>query len=399
MSTTLIKLPVFTFKRIESPLEREGKRMYIASVQAKHLPPELDNWRKINPRDPSLTSGVAKNIAKSLEESPRSFFFKNRGITLLAAAARYDGESKSLHIELSDPKHHGMLDGGHSFRVIREALESIDDADRADLEDAYVRLEVLEGFTDASEIVDIVEARNTSTQVKDQSLEELKGHFEAVKKALEGQTYANRIAYREIELADDGSKKDIDIKEVLSYLVCFDVEAFDGKKHPIMAYNSKSAVLDHFSKKENRERLIAYLPLLPQILALKDVIYKEMPETYNKATDGKFGKLSGVMEISGKKRRSPIELPFTGESSTYVIPSSFVYPVLASMRNLVQLSEGKVSWKRDPIAFFETVKDELVQRVVEQAKEIRNPTKLGRDNATWGRCYDYAALEVLKLKI
>ena len=94
MKTTLIKLPIVSFRRIENPFEQEGKRMYVAVVQAKNLPIELDEWRKINPRDPSVTSGVAKKIARSFEDSPKAFFFKNRGITLLAERTTFDGENK-----------------------------------------------------------------------------------------------------------------------------------------------------------------------------------------------------------------------------------------------------------------------------------------------------------------
>lgn len=396
MTTTLIRVPIVSFRRIENPFEREGKRMYIAVLQAKNLPSELDQWKEINPRQALTTSGVAVKIRKSLQDAPRSFFFKNRGVTLLVDRVSFDNELNELSLEFSDQTCHGMLDGGHSYQVIRETLE---DSEDADLEDAYLKLEILEGFSDPGEVVDIVEARNTSTQVKDQSIEELKKHFEAIKQVLKNESYADRIAYKEIELAEDESRKDIDIKEILSYLICFDIEAFgDGKRHPIMAYNSKGAVLKHF--KENRDRLEKYLPLLPQILQLRDTIYDEMPKTYNDATEGgRFGKLTGVIELHSKKRRSPVELVFLQKESSYAIPSAFVYPILASLRNLVICENGVCSWKKKPVDAFETMKEELVLRVGEQAKEFRNPNKLGKDNATWGRCYDYVALEVaLNLK-
>jgi hypothetical protein len=86
---------------------------------------------------------------------------------------------------------------------------------------AFVKLELIERVED-SEIVSIVEARNTSSQVKDQSIAELNNLFEEIKKVLESKSYSNRIAYKEFELLEDGSEKDIDIKEILSYLICFD---------------------------------------------------------------------------------------------------------------------------------------------------------------------------------
>lgn len=389
-------MPIVSYRRIENPFEQEGKRMYVAVIQAKNLPRELDDWRKINPRDPSVTSVVAKKIRSSFEESPKEFFFKNRGITLLVEKASFENDTKELSIEFANEGIHGMLDGGHTYKIIQTVIDSLDDAEKDELNDAHVRLEILEGFSDTEDVVSIVEARNTSTQVKDQSLEELKGHFESIKNVLSNESYANRIAYKEIEFADDGSKKDIDIKEILSYLMCFDTEAFDGKNHPIVAYSGKGSVLNHV--KQNQERLKKFLPLLPQILRMRDVIYAEMPEAYNDA-GGKFGNLTGVIELSKKKNAEPIELPFISKESTYSIPAAFIYPILASLRNLVDCKNDKCSWKRDPEKFFEDMKVELIQRVVDQAKEFRNPNKLGKSKDTWRSCYDCIALEVLKLKL
>lgn len=61
-------------------------------------------------------------------------------------------------------------------------------------------------------------ARNTSTQVKEQSLANLSQHFDAIKDILKNEPYANRIAYKETEFSEDGSRKDIDIKEIYHIL-------------------------------------------------------------------------------------------------------------------------------------------------------------------------------------
>lgn len=390
-------MPIVSYRRIENPFEQEGKRMYVAVIQAKNLVKDLDDWRKINPRDPSTVSGVAKKITKSFEDAPKSFFFKNRGITLLVERASFDNDSKELSLEFSDESIHGMLDGGHTYKIITKTIDSLDESEKKDFDDAHVRLEILEGFSDPEDVVDIVEARNTSTQVKDQSIEDLLGHFDAIKEILKDEKYADRIAYKEIELTEDGSRKDIDIKEILSYLICFDTDAFDGKKHPITAYSGKGAVLSHV--KQNRDRLEKYLPLLPQILRLKDEIYKEMPETYNSVAEGKFGLLTGVVALRNKKKANPVELTFINSESYYSIPDAFIYPVLASFRNLVSVENGKCSWKRDPIKFFSEVKADLVQRIVDQAKTFNNPNKLGKHKDTWRSCFDSVAMEVLKLNI
>jgi hypothetical protein len=143
-----------------------------------------------------------------------------------------------------------------------------------------------------------------------------------------------------------------------------------------------------------------YLPLLPQILKLRDEIYKEMPETYNSVAEGKFGLLTGVVALRNKKKVNPVELSFIDSESLYSIPDGFIYPVLASFRNLVNIQDDKCSWKRDPSKFFiDVIKDDLVQRIVDQAKTFSNPNKLGKHKDTWRSCYDSVAMEVLKLKI
>lgn len=391
MSTTLIKLPVVSFRKIASPYDGDGRSAYVAVVSVKEIPGDLDQWRSLNPRDPNPNSGVAKKITQTLRDAPQLFFFRNRGITLMVDHVEFDQKLNSIMVELADQKLNGLLDGGHTYRVIRDFVENLSEEELKDF-DAFVKVEFLEGFNTLDDAVSIVEARNTSTQVKEQSLEELRQQYEDIKQVLQGRNYADRIAYKEVELADDGSRKDIDIKDILSYLMCLDVEDFNGNKHPIVAYSSRGAVVDHFKK--NRDRMKKYIPLLPAILELHDRIYFDMPEIYNKNKEGKFGHLTGVTVV--KNKNGTTELPFIGEESSYRIPSGFIYPILASLRNLVRCDMDKCSWKTDPIKFFNELKNDLVARVGEQALEFRNPNKLGKDNATWGRCYDLVELETLK---
>lgn len=393
MKTTLIKLPVISFRRVASPYDETGAKMYIAVVNVKDIPEDLEDWRKLNPRDPKTTSGVARKIFDTLKDSPETFFFRNRGITLVVEKTVFDNQNNVVGLEMVDDSRNGLLDGGHTFRMIRKFTENLSSEELRDF-DAYVRLEILEGIVDRETVVNIVESRNTSTQVKEQSLEELLGHYEAIKKVLSGKTYANRIAYKEYELSDEGSAKDIDVKEILSYLVCFDVEGFGRDEHPIKAYSTKSSVVDHF--KNNKDRMLKYVPLLPVILELRDVIYSEIPEAYNKQ-NGKFGRLTGVVSTEGSNRRmSHTSLLFIEKESVYRIPSGFIYPILAAFRNLVRVKEKSCEWKTDPIKLFYELKKELSKRVCEQALEFRNPNKLGKDKATWRACYDAIELEVLR---
>lgn len=393
MSSQLFKLPVVSFRKIASPYDKEGAKVYVAVLNVKDIPEEFEGWRKkLNPRDPKTTSGVAKKIFATLEDDPDSFFFRNRGITLIVEKTSFDNKRNILEVEMVDGKfRNGLLDGGHTFRVIREFVGNLSEEELKDL-NAYVKLEILEGITDPDAIVDIVESRNTSTQVKEQSLEELRGHYEAIKEVLRGKPYADRIAYKEFELSDEGSARDIDVKEILSYLTCLDVEEFGRENHPIKAYSNRTSVIDHFKK--HKDRIGKYIPLLPMILELHDVIYLELPEAYN-GRGGKFGRLTGVTEVSNRRMEKTL-LPFLGKKSSYRIPSGFIYPILSGFRNLIECTKDKCTWKTDPIKLFEDLKDELANRIGEQALEFRNPNKLGKDKATWRACYDSVELALLR---
>ncbi|MFH1207144.1 MAG: AIPR family protein [Patescibacteria group bacterium] len=390
-TSTLLKLPVISFRRITNPSDSDGKACYIAVVNVKDVPESLEDWRGLNPRDPNINSGVAHKIMKTLQDNPASFFFRNRGITIMAVDTRFDNKTNLLEMEMVDKQKHGLLDGGHTFRVIREFVENLPKSELTDFE-AFVKIEIIVGITDLEEAVSIVEALNTSTQVREQSLLELSGSFESIKKVLADKPYANRIAYKEYELLEDGSKKDIDIKELLSYLICFDIGSYDQSTHPIGAYSTKTAVVTHF--KDHEKEMKKLIPLLPKILELRDAIYCGLPEAYN-AQGGKFGHLTGVIEVTNR-RMGKTPLVFVGGDSNYRIPSGFIYPVLAAFRNLVACNSENCSWKTDPIRFFQELKESLAVLVGTQAKELRNPNKLGKDAGTWTQCYQAVRIAVLE---
>lgn len=396
MATT-INLKVTDIKRIRTPYdgtdpEAEGVystagRTYVAAVRLQDVPQELSEWRRINVRDPQMTSGVAKGIVNSLRDNPEAFFFKNRGITVIASDIKLKDKSldSSVDVIFENPETNGLLDGSHTYTAIRDYIEDLraEDPAKVSLVDGHIKFEIIVGLKNKEDIVSVVEARNTSTQVKEESLQELAHHFDTIKKVLRGKPYSDRIAYKEIELAEDGSKKDIDIKELLSYVICFDAEryAFDSKDQPVSAYASKAAIVKYFKDDSNRERLEKYIPLLPDILELHDRIYADLPQTYND-TGGAFGKLTGVSES-----KKAFKLAFSGEEVTKQIPSAFVYPILAAFRALVKVGDRGAEWLDDPFKVWEAQKNKLAESVGEEAKKLQNPNKMGKQKSLWEQCY------------
>ena len=96
---------------------------------------------------------------------------------------------------------------------------------------------------------------------------------------------------------------------------------------------------------------------------------------------------------------SHVELPFLSSESSYRIPNGFIYPILAAFRTLVSVDNERCSWKSDPVKFFHDVKMELAKTIGLRAQDLRNPNKLGKDEATWIMCYSVVDNAVLRRQL
>jgi hypothetical protein len=383
--------PVVSFRNIETPFQKLGYRNYIAVVDVRQLP-DFNGWRKINVRDPKLTGSVPKAIRSSVKEYPELFVFLNRGMVLSVESVSFNNQREELTVTLHDTELHGLLDGGHTYNILLEERETLQ-------EPQYVKLELLEGFKQ-EEIPVLVDARNTSNQVRDQSLMNLQGEFEKLKKAVIGETYAQLIAYKEHEVLDDGGTKPIDVREVIAILTCFDRANFDARIHPINAYRSKAACLQHFqANKADYDKIYS---LTSDILELYDHIQLLLPDLYNKVRSksgevagGKFGKLTGVTTYDGKRKA---QLLFINEESKYGVPSGFVYPVLGAFRALLEERSGRYVWGKgvDPIQLLKgQLGETLADTIGNFALDARNPSKTGKSPLVWQACYQAAQVAYL----
>lgn len=330
------------------------------------------------------------------------FFFMNRGLVIAAEQATFDTEAGVVTVTFSDPKRHGLLDGGHTYTVIRSYTSQTDRSELALDQQAFVRVELLEGF-DIEQAVDIVDARNTSNQVKDQSLDELKQRFEGIKQAVAGELYEDLIAYKEYEVyqgTDESDKKPkpIDIREIVALLTVLNRDLFGDNQHPVIAYSQKAQCLNRFRNNDNRKSYEMLYPLLPQILRLWDVIDKNMRAWHESLRDrqgqgSRFGKITGVQ--AGK----PSRLMFIGGTSDDTVPTAFKYPILAALRALLEADNGAYIWGKQinpEKALMGGLGEQLTDVVINNALEIRNPTKQGKTAAVWDQCYSKAQIWYLK---
>ncbi|MBI4336527.1 MAG: AIPR family protein [Chloroflexi bacterium] len=398
-ASPMLQVPVASFRRIVSPHDNSDRRTYLAVVNVFDIP-DLSSWRRINVRDARETGRVPREIRQSLENSPDMFFYRNRGLLLSVASAALNTETNRVDLQLSDPDRHGLGDGGHTYTVIRSYCDGKDRSALQPTQQAHVRVEILEGFT-TEELRDIVEARNTSNQVRDQSLAELAHEFDKLKLSLAGQPYAELVAYKEYEIyegADGPRPKPIDVRDIVALLSVFDRDHYGEASHPVFAYSQKATALKHFRTYPASYEKI--LPLAKDILCLWDTIHLHLPEWYKtaKAAQGqgaKFGRITGI-------DRGNVQLYFLSQAvtgDTAIIPDALKYPILAALRALLEEDAGRWIWGKgiDPFEALESgLGPQLADVVLSNYLEMRSPNRLGKASAVWDQCYNKAQIWYLK---
>jgi hypothetical protein len=382
MKATTFHIPVFSLRRIETPYERPlGYRNYVAVIDVRCLP-DLSDWREINVRDAKLRGRVPGAIRRAFSDKADEFLFMNRGLVI--AAERVDfkesGAEKRIDVTMRDPAIHGLLDGGHTYRVVGDSAKGL----AAHEVPRYVRVEFITGF-DRDTISDVVEARNTSTQVRDESLANLRQEFEPLKDVLRSEkAYFDLISWSEYEELETGKAKPIDVRDIISHLITFDTGAFNSTNQPLIAYKDKRACLRHFKNHEGRLRKL--YPMLPDILRLWDDIHDNWSAWYNEGREeeagirGRFGKLTGIIG-------SPEQLHFKNVESPYRMPEAYKYPILSALRAAVKVQGRGAKWSTNPFSLLQATGPQLTTVVGNAIRSTNNPNKVGKDIGTWSSCY------------
>jgi hypothetical protein len=383
----------------------EGAKVGDCFVEVTALPDKLDDFMAVNPRVPSRTKNdvlsgpVVKGILETLTEYPDDMAIKNQGIYLLVEEAEFSrspGGAGKLRVTLSDPARHGIVNGGHTYAAIRDAIEDADDVTRASLARAHVRLHLLQGI-DEAKVAEIAEGLNRSKQVDDPSLANLQGHFDKIREVLRGKPGAEVIAYHQ------GGPGDIYITEILVLLELFNCERFDRKRHPHYLLNrSKSALEFYQSDLDKRPSPTDLLvPKLPEILALSDLLRKQTPAAARRI-GFEFGRMKiGKKARAGSQTNRKVPLPFLGEQMAHHVPNGWLYPMLAAFRANVDwdLHRRHFEWKVPLRELVPEVIDDLVRVCVTEHRDNNHqPDKVGKRESTYGQCYDKVQLQLLETR-
>jgi len=400
---TILSIPVSAenFRRVVDPINK-GKSVCHAYVQIRHLPSGIS--MSPNPRAHDVDNQISRTIFKSLTvDNTKLFHLLNRGITISAGEVEYDNKKEILRVRMTDEFAHGDIDGGNTYSAIERARrERGHEVPPPAFMDAYVKLEILTGVE--LDIVELAEARNTSSQVKAYALANLAGKFTWIKDELVGQPFAKNISYTE------GEDKEISVVDIICLMTLFHPK-YDGAQHPIKAYTSKKSCLDDFQSEydeKNQPSPDGYYKLrsvLVQILKLSDHVHAKCKDHY-KAIGGitqirkeepdngkKAARPGGLRELGGAK-----ELHFIGGEVSYSWPAGYLYPMLGALRAILDTSGRKAKWLvDDPCDFFTRHGKRLVEITLDRSSELgRNPNAVGKSKGHWQQLYDIIRLKMLE---
>ncbi len=373
-------IPIRFVRRIPDPVSPHSER-HILLCAISDLPKDLPT--DPNPRNPRIDRPIWREIKKHLlneEGEPNTFHLKNKGITLIAKSVNKIDDDK---IELAFERGQGIVDGGHTYKLLIDNLGEIEDKNSVSNDDTskisqFIKLEVLTGI--APDLwPEIARGLNTAIQVQEMSLMELQEEFAWIKDELQDQPYKGRIAYRE------GDDAPYDARDIIVLLDLFNVFEFpnEGAEHPVRAYTSKAQVLASYKAKQKQqyERL---RPILKDILTLHDIIAYDGRAKQN-AAGGKGGRLAFIED----RKRGQFEFVFTGKQSKYRLFDGALFPMLAAFRWMVTINPttGLAEWRGG----FAAVKDlwnktgsELMRATQGTSDELgRKPYAIGRSRNHW----------------
>jgi hypothetical protein len=344
---------------------------------------------EVNPRSHEQLSGrVPKAIEGSVASNPTDFHLLNRGVLVLAQSCVYDNHTKMLEVAISSPQDGGLADGATTDRVLSAMLDPTtlknqkmtEEEMLKCLESAFVHVEIISGDF-GSKLVSMAGARNTSNQVKEFALDNLDHKFDWLKDVIEESALAGRVRYRE------NDPQPVDIRTVLAILTMFHPKWDQDQKEPVVAYSGKGGILSYFKDDEWLPGYMSLKAVVVEILELHEYIHGQFKNQYasfnqeTKNSGAKFGKRREITYKPGK----PQILPLTDTEVTYVVPDGWLYPVVASMRMLLEFPKGKPArWVTSPFEYFDNYGYELVGDVVEQSAAYGfNPQTVGKSRPVW----------------
>jgi len=395
----VLKFKVSSFRKIPNPyiysdnLGEKKPEMYVIICDVKDIPDNIP--MNTNPRMQNEKTKVAKTIQASLvNHTERNFYLLNRGLLLSAKSVSYNNETNIVSVLFDDTSIHGDVDGGHTYEIIKENCLQLEPGEQ------YVKIEILTGIEDMFE--QLAAARNTSVQVKDQSIAELEKRFELIKNAFSSERFYNDISYKENDV------KRIDVTDILAILNLFNIEKYPTDKLsplPINSYSAKKTCVDSYINEsksnesdQTKNPYYKMKKIMPTIAQLYDKLELKMADYYKADSIGvkKYGAITGVCMVkSGKKK---FKSKFYENDMEYSTPNGFIYPILGAFRALIVENDGFYEWITNPLDVLDKTGPSLVNSTITMSRDLgNNPNSTGKNSNLWQTLFMQIKMTTMKV--
>lgn len=375
-----LKFKIEALRTLASPYRKGSKdentfeTIYYLLVDMKELPSNIP--LDVNPREPKMTTNVARSLLAAVVEPETDFYINNRGIVIAAKTLTFNTTDSEVTIDIgnqddeNDKFLYGILDGGHTYTAIMQKRDEIPDNICK-----YVRVEVI---TNVQNITRLSDARNTSVQVSDMALFNLDDKFDDIKTAITGQVYADMIAYK------DNENKPIHISELLRLMYAFDIDKYpDDNIAPVQSYSGKAQVFKRYKQAFETPFYKSLTQQIPLLVELYDTIELDLPEKYKEykkfqgVSNPRFGSVRGIESLD-----NPTKTAFLKKDTKYSVSSGYIYPIFGAFRSLLRFNkeDATVSWLFNPIDIWNEVGTSIVQNTFET---YTNPQLAGKDKQLW----------------
>lgn len=354
-------------------------RIVHALVNVASLPHDIP--LEPDPRTPKPKGPVIKRIDRSLRQNDGRFHLLNRGICISAKSFELDTRKSSLVLEIPDEESYGIIDGGHTYQAIKDAVSSFRGEFATSengqgsfiLTQQYVHLEVLVGIEDY--LADIAEARNFSVQLKSSTLAGYRGKFEWLLGCV-GDDFRKHIRISE------NDQEPIGILDVIQVMSAINPKVVT----PNESYKNSGKCLEYFIEDSDRYGYKELSPICRDIVRLYDYVRYKWKDAYNSEDEsGKHGRLGAKSAVKERQRNRTAmsSYYFLGKSvvtGEYPIEKGLALPLMSGFRALLEEQSGKRYWYSDPFEFFDRHGSKLVRLIMMANDAVGgNPNSIGRD--------------------
>ena len=370
-------------KRLKDP-QKEGTLFHLEAWLPFSEAVKLDRGNA-NVRPPSETKKPFRDMMGTVENDPASFHLKNRGIIYLCDKFEYDNSRKCIRLTIpdiepdeiaeveNDEPRFGITDGGHTYEVIRQTVARSNElAEQEGWTEPFVRVHFLAGTgIESSEIEQVVEALNTSSQVQQFTIDEYQNRFDELKKALRDKGFdVSLIAFRENE------EKEWEIREIIQRMACFLKDRWKTVQ-PTQMYRSKGKALDFFTNPESQEEFRRLYSVVTEVVTLPEFIQSEFSRS-GVIKGKRFGGLRAV-----KTLKKPYIRPGTNFETDHLMDLAASLPLAAAFRELLEVKGDRYQWKLQPKEVLHRCAEELYKALVSRSRSARSITSLGADTEYW----------------